>query len=227
MNRHHEDAGLTFFLLLVVLALIAVAELVCSRNHRGGTLGWLGLTSGGEVKEIKRAPLLLLLASWHGCYSPSYAPPELGDGAPASYVRALAPVGRAPLEADASGPFAFDSAAPPAPDTRPQLDTGEPSVNVSAPLPAATVAWLAAVPSCGASFAVAHPWDNDPCEGWTRNGVRCVECVGPPPARLPLSAECQSTGSCVTGESTPFLCVADCRASCARAPRYCPPQGVQ
>lgn len=221
MNRRDDDAVMVSILVLVVILLVAVAEVTCQRHRRGGTLSWLGWSGGTEVREIKRAPVLLLLASWYGvgCYAaPGYTPPGLDDASPASYVRTLAPTGRGSLEVDALVPF--DVGPRPAPDVQPPvLDTGEPPVNVSAPLPAATSAWLASVLGCSATTRLRVA---DRCEGRTRNGVRCVECTS---EGAPVAVECESTGACATGEPTPLLCVADCLASCERAARYCPPAG--
>jgi len=225
MIRREEDHVLALLLVLVVIAFVAVAEVVCSRQHRGGTLSWLGWSGGTEVREIKRAPVLLLLASWYGvgCYAaPGYTPPGLDDASPASYTRTLAPAGRAPLEVDALVPFDVGP-APASPDVRPPPDLGEPPVNVSAPLPAASVAWLGTVVGCAPDLGIrGYGHGVDRCEGRTRNGVRCVECdVG----AAPVTVECKSTGACATGEATALVCVADCFASCERAPRYCPPAG--
>jgi hypothetical protein len=220
VSLRDDDHALAMLLVLALIAFVAVAEVVCHRHHRGGTLSWLGWSGGTEVREIKRAPVLLLLASWYGCYaSPDYTPPDLGDASPGVFVRGFAPAGRAPLEVDALMPF--DVGPAPAPDAQASPPDTEPPVNLSAPLPAASVAWLMAVPAC-ADYRLRAA---DACEGFTRNGVRCVECTTF--ERAPLPAECQSSGACATGEATPLLCVTDCHTSCVRAPRYCPPGGAR
>ncbi|HXD98213.1 MAG TPA: hypothetical protein VN646_16815 [Candidatus Acidoferrum sp.] len=128
--------------------------------------------------------------------------------------------------ADVLGQLADVAAEAPAAsvDVAPALDLGEPPINVVAPLPAATLAWLDTVPECVAITIRGYGRDAgvDRCEGRTRNGVRCVECFDRVTG-TPLSAECESTGGCASGEGTPLVCVADCFASCERQPRYCPP----